>query len=1771
MLRRLSGNLTLVLVAVLLVAIPVALVVVSHTHWARDRVHGLLAAGMADYFQREVAVGPVTLALPHSVTIDGLAIAEGQRLQDGAAITAERLRLELDLWSVICGRLAPAASVGNVNVWGLRVRAVVDPRGHLNLADIIPKPRLLTPEKRFRGRVWLHDAALVFEDHSPHVRRTPPALLRVGDLQAQADFAQVLSVTGSVRGRLLDGRGGPFAAQFMADLNGPFFNLDLSLSDLDAAWFFARYAPPGAVSITGGRVEVAGSLYQIAYQGKKQQDFALGVRLNGLGVGVAQVGAGPAVLTGTVWASRDAVEIRQLQAQFAGSTYELTGAVHDFKHPLLDIALTSNAARLGPLLQAVPARARKDLTIPAGGYAAVVAQVIGPADNPDLRLHVNMQEGLTVKVAELGTVRAEGLEATADVIGLREPSVRATVGARRVQIPSIKIDVKQAGALGREVVVGPMQGLRARVAFCGGQPLAQATIAAPYVRVGDLKVGSLSTEATLAGDQLRLQGFKAQALGGLLTGEASLSLKHPALGVRTRGSERGVDLARLRELPLKVPTGLAGTANADFQAQITGKRFVGRASFDAAHFATAKATVGTVSGTVGVEDNGQLSGAGRVSASKVVAGGLKLDRLEALVTLKGHKLNIASGHAVGPDGILWARGDYDLKQEQLDLDVWAAELAMAPVTTYIGLENVAGTGYLKGHVTQSDKTVHFDGHLTMFDADVYSYSLTALVADLTYEPGTLGLNNLLVSRGSTAIGGHIVLGNLAAPAPQTTIEGHLASERVSLREVAQIFKRDVPVAGYGDLTVDLSGSLASARASGVLNLTNAEYKGFVLAQARVPFELVGDKLTVPEGEALLLDAPTRFHGTVLLTETPVVDATLSAGALRLEGLAPLLNANLPIAGSAEIPNLWVRGPTNDLQGGGRIVAQDVMIGDENLHDVDANFSLSRGQLQLSETTFQAAGGRLVVTGAYNMAAKPRTLVAHVNLVQTGLSDLLHLALPIAAAVDQRAQADRDELRLMLRRYALRLDGTLGGNINLEGPTNAPTAVVDLHADDAVLDGNALPHVDLAARVSKDRLDDVTLNLRQGDALVTATGNMAFDGPIAMTVYGSAINMAQLSPWLPLDVPCGGKLGFTVDATGSSKQPDLTASIDVENPSFAGVQFDVLNVPIATVREGQIDVDTLIIKRQERQIVIDGQLPFSWHLEREQDGVVTRRPGLVPDGKITMGGRIENTPVAFFLPLMDEYLRAKRAASLQGSDTGFRWASIKAEGQLQSTVSVLGTVRQPTLRGSLQLENGAVQPAGWKTPLSDLRMDVQFTGTGRDNLVEVRDLAARYQELQANLTGQFSLNPSQPPPTEPNRPARRPQPGFWDNNFDLKLALKAPQYKLPMGTEITGLDGAFTFRTENKAQVLRADGLTFKVGGGEAKLSGESVLTSFRLADLARNQWDYHLTLNRGRIVVNPFLTARLSGALDLVTPPGARQAVLQGKWTVDEGLVGVVAPPSGPVPFHALSSRFPSPTLDLTVATGTNFRLHGSGVDAPIEPNPAAAQISGTLQRPSITGSITSRHGTTALPTSTVRLNELTVAYALEPLPGDRNDPVQLWLHGQINGSAQGTIARPGASSIRINVRISGDLPDRIRITTTSDPPLSESQIYALLGGVPFAALPGVGTGEVNVGQVLSEQFLATLATAFRVRVFQPIEEQLKRALGLSELGITFNFNQPVTLQVGKYLVQNLLVTYEQPLLEGSSRYDVRVSYELPGGLRISYHNDERNINQLEIGYSFTY
>ncbi|MEI6504137.1 MAG: hypothetical protein WCP21_24250, partial [Armatimonadota bacterium] len=507
--------------------------------------------------------------------------------------------------------------------------------------------------------------------------------------------------------------------------------------------------------------------------------------------------------------------------------------------------------------------------------------------------------------------------------------------------------------------------------------------------------------------------------------------------------------------------------------------------------------------------------------------------------------------------------------------------------------------YASGTVAGTTDKPSFQGKLIVFKPQFKDYAFEALETTVNLQGETLAASELQASRGSGIVSGQGTIDHLGGPTEKMAVQAEVQGEGLRLGEVAKLAKKDWPVDGLGEFTASVSGSVAHPVASGTVRLSRARYDDIPIARVALSYAVDATRLTTSDIQARVLDAPLSGALTLEFGKTPSLEGSLSAGELHLQGLSPFWKSGVALGGTATIPRLWVKGPTDNLQGGAQITAPELRLGREIIRDVEANASLAKGRVQLQETTFGAAGGRVAVKAEYDYGSKPGQIAAEIGLQGTNAADLIYLAIPIAQAVDRRPPGQQADLKLSLRSYALRLRGLVEGTLSASGPADSPTTTAHLKGTQLVLDGRDFPDLAAEGSVTTKGIQGMTVALRQGDSLISADGDLVFDGAINANVEGTGINLAQLKPWLPPtampDVAIGGQLGFTVVASGQTQHPDLTASVDVVNPSFSGVQFDVMSVPVATLREGQIDVDTLVLKRGEQQIVVDGQLPFSWSL------------------------------------------------------------------------------------------------------------------------------------------------------------------------------------------------------------------------------------------------------------------------------------------------------------------------------------------------------------------------------------------------------------------------------------------------------------------------------------------------------------------------------------------------------------------------------------------------
>ena len=805
-----------------------------------------------------------------------------------------------------------------------------------------------------------------------------------------------------------------------------------------------------------------------------------------------------------------------------------------------------------------------------------------------------------------------------------------------------------------------------------------------------------------------------------------------------------------------------------------------------------------------------------------------------------------------------------------------------------------------------------------------------------------------------------------------------------------------------------------------------------------------------------------------------------------------------------------------------------------------------------------------------------------------------------AAPAPRVAADQpsEPVSRQLARLGLRSSGQVAGQFRLLGPLEALSCRTQLSIWNAELDGKALPRqirASFGADLKDSLLYDVRAEATEGRQYLAVNGEIALprsgepaDGEEALhrtvdlTVEGADIELPVWRDWLPRPLPVGGAATFLFVARGPSASPTIKGSLDILNPSYAGAQFDVLKLPLIQIAEGAIEVrkaklirseevrqegeDSGATQRVAREIAMEGSVPWTWG-----------EPWIPADGKVDLRAELADINLGFFPPILDEIARERSPTGQRRRST--LWSRLEAQGAVSASLSLSGLWGAPELGGQFKLVNGSLRAPDWSRPIEDLQLDVRFVRDADHNRGVVEEARGRWGAAQFTVENAWAYLD------------HLAQKDLAKNEYHADLTVASEKPMDVRGLRVGKISGGVSFHTQPREEPAEPDepvarshelafnDLTVELGDGNVQLCGWGRLTDFSLDKLDRNEYDVRFTSNSAYLRYAKRLRGVLNGSVRLHrldSPPdgsGAPEDTLRvdGGLTLDRAELALAAPKGGQErEYRGLSRRYPSPVFDVRLNTGQDVCLRGMGVTVPIALSPVA-HISGTLQEPRVAGEVSAKQGAARVPTGAVQIDAANIEYNFGPVPGAlRQDRAPLALTGTIHATASRLVSEAdvpgwGSGSVQIFIVVDGELPDSIRVNTWSEPPLEEQQILALLGTQPLGGLTVSGR---SFEDVLSEQALSVLAAGFKATIFEPIESELMRALGLSEFDITFGFNQSLEVRLGKYFLKDLLVSYRRSVGGGEDdRYTMSLSYRLKSRLHVAYTTNEQNENRVKLTY----
>lgn len=310
-------------------------------------------------------------------------------------------------------------------------------------------------------------------------------------------------------------------------------------------------------------------------------------------------------------------------------------------------------------------------------------------------------------------------------------------------------------------------------------------------------------------------------------------------------------------------------------------------------------------------------------------------------------------------------------------------------------------------------------------------------------------------------------------------------------------------------------------------------------------------------------------------------------------------------------------------------------------------------------------------------------------------------------------------------------------------------------------------------------------------------------------------------------------------------------------------------------------------------------------------------------------------------------------------------------------------------------------------------------------------------------------------------------------------------------------------------------LSATLGQGRVAADGVVRITEFRPGDVR-----LALRATTATVDIPNLYTGQVDASLNISGP--AIRPTLSGQMTLSNGVVSPGGS-AGPGELAGTSSL----ALDMTLEAGKDTTFTLGAIRAQVE---GAVHVGGTLGNPLLSGRVTSPEGEVAFLGSTFRLTDGQAVFS-----------ESLGVEPQISARAQQVY---GDTIVFLDVNGPATHPE---LSLTSNPPLPKEELVTLV-----ARNAGIlGEPEAVLGQGLGRYLLGSV----------------RDALHLNEFTIAYSRESPLTLRVGKFLLQNVYLTLSE-VWSGPTNVPTTAAFPLGTSLRRLQTGQSYAVGGLEYFFS---
>lgn len=478
----------------------------------------------------------------------------------------------------------------------------------------------------------------------------------------------------------------------------------------------------------------------------------------------------------------------------------------------------------------------------------------------------------------------------------------------------------------------------------------------------------------------------------------------------------------------------------------------------------------------------------------------------------------------------------------------------------------------------------------------------------------------------------------------------ISSRQARAENIVKLLLPGENLTGNVDNDVVLTGTMDNINADGQIRFNEGSFRGVLLTKAQGKYQRKNGKTEIKDFSVSSPSLNVKLKG--ILTANEDLDFDIVADEINVQKLR--LQLPYSVSGQAKFVGK-LQGNINAPKFNGQLTANSVVFNGQTLENIDGKIHFSDDVVDLTSFNFEQGNSTFNLSANTNLETKQ--VQGNLEVKNGKLASILKIL-----NIDQKW-----------------IDGTLNGNIHLEGTADSPKVRLLGNLKEGSLKKYKLDNVDLDVFLD-DKLVTITrFNAVQGDGRLVAQGRIDLAGALDVELAGQNIEAGLLTNLAELDVDTKGVLNFGSQITGTIDNPKADISIDVQGGGIGTATFDSL-YGMFILKDGTINVQQILLNKGQYKASAYGVVPLAAILKGEKEETDIKNQ---MDLKVSL-----DEADLSILPLLTKQID---------------WAI----GPTKGGITISGTLDKPLLNGAITVTNGAVKFKQLAKPVQKMALDIQF--------------------------------------------------------------------------------------------------------------------------------------------------------------------------------------------------------------------------------------------------------------------------------------------------------------------------------------------------------------------------------------------------------------------------------------------------------------------------------